>query len=342
MASIPTLHCNTSLFVAKHSGCPASRWQDAIAPLLVQQHSLTSMQNLTFVNIGANKGYNVAEFLQRYHHRGGRAAPSSEAWHTELMKAGTEQRLRVRYGCGLCNACRSRPPRARQHVAVNVHAVEMVKANARVLRRLFSAFSIPGTVHHLAMSNYSGVARYRAAPSIGLEHYELGKDVDKYRSERVRCATLDEFAALHLGWPRGTPPQLPNRQLPLIDLLSVDVEGQDALVLEGATELLGAKAVAVLEFEFIGRGFWRSDHQDQRLLRDVLRKLESFGYRCFWQGESGTLAPASGPYWCDAFQFRIRSNLVCSHLPEVLREFDALTQRTVERGHLKYSGAMTE
>ena len=323
LAHVPALHCNSSILVAKRSGCPSSRWQDAIAPLLVQQHSLAAIGNLTFVNIGANKGYNVAEFLQRYHHRGGRAAPSSEAWHMELMKAGTEQRLRVRYGCGMCNACHSRPPRAQQHVPVNVHAVEMVKANARVLRRLFSAFRVPGTVHHLAMSNYSGMARYRAAPSIGLEHYELGKDVDKYRSEHVRCATLDEFAMLHLGWARGAP-QLASRQLPLVDLLSVDVEGQDALVLEGATELLRAKAVAVLEFEFIGRGFWRPDHQDQRLLRDVLRKLESHGYHCFWQGESGTLAPASGPYWCDTFQFRIRSNLVCSHLPEALKQFNAL------------------
>ena len=279
-----------------------------IAPLLVAQQRAGT--NLTLVNVGANKGYNVAEFLQRYHHRHG---PSSEAWHQALMRAGERQRLRVRYGCGLCNACRARPPRARQHVQVAVHAVEMVRANAMALREIFAAFHVPGAVHHLAMSNYSGVASYRAAPAVGLEHYELGKDVAKARAEQVSCSTLDAFAARHLSAP------------PRVDLLSIDVEGQDALVLEGASDLLHAKAVAVLEFEFIGRGYWRSDKAgDQRLLKSVLSRLERYGYNCYWQGESGRLAPASGKYWCDAFQFRMRSNLVCSHLPDVLRTFDAL------------------
>jgi FkbM family methyltransferase len=312
----PAAHdCNASLLVAKRSGCPSSRWQDAIASLLVQ-HSLahaSSAQeaNLTFVNVGANKGYNVAEFLQRYHQR---AAPSSEAWHQALMRAGEHQRLRVRYGCGLCNACRARPPRARHHVRVDAHAIEMVRTNAVALRELFSVFRVPGTVHHLAMSNYSGVATYRAATAVGLEHFELGKDVLKTRADQVACLTLDAFASKHFGRPAH------------IDLLSVDVEGQDALVLEGAAELLRARRVAVLEFEFIGRGYWRADKGgEQRLLRHVLARLEGFGYRCYWQGESGRLAPASGPFWCDAFQFRLRSNLVCSHLREAIQTFQALS-----------------
>ena len=83
--------------------------------------------------------------------------------------------------------------------------------------------------------------------------------------------------------------------------------------------------MGVLEFEFIGRGFWRPDHVDQRRLQPVLASLEGFGYRCFWQGENARLARASGAYWCDEFQFRLRSNLVCSHLPEVLKVFDGLS-----------------
>lgn len=72
----------------------------------------------------------------------------------------------------------------------------------------------------------------------------------------------------------------------------------------------------------------RSDKgPDQRLLHPVLARLEGFGYRCYWQGESGRLAPASGPYWCDAFQFRVRSNLVCSHLSAAIQAFDGLSLR---------------
>lgn len=314
------LNCNASLAVAKRSGCPSSRWQDEISPLLVQ--ALPLRANLTFVNVGANKGYNVAEFLQRYH-RGGIGVPrNSETWHQELMRTGS-RRVRVRYGCGLCNACRSRPPRTGHHVPVSVHAIEMVKLNARALHQLFETFRVPGHVHHLAMSNYTGVATYRAAAAVGLEHYELGK-LGAYRSESVACLTLDEFASRHLA-AGGSGWQQPPRSPPRIDLLSVDVEGQDALVLEGARALLDARSVGVLEFEFIGRGFWRSDHAEQRRLADTLASLERRAYRCFWQGENGQLAPASGPYWCDAFQFRLRSNLVCSHLEPVLSVFKRLS-----------------
>jgi hypothetical protein len=111
-------------------------------------------------------------------------------------------------------------------------------------------------------------------------------------------------------------------------LLSVDTEGQDALVLEGARTLLASRRVTVLEFEFIGRGFWRLDHPEQRRRKHVLEALEGFGYRCFWQGEQhaagGRLAHANGRYWCDAFQFRARSNLVCSHMAQVLAVFEGL------------------
>ena len=195
----------------------------------------------------------------------------------------------------------------------------------------------PSQVHHLAMSNYSGVALYRAAPAIGLEHYELGKDVAKYRSERVQCLTLDAFAARHLAptqWPSTSwrlppaarrAPATASGALGRIDLLSVDVEGQDALVIEGALGLLRRKAIDVLEFEYIGRGFWRSDKgADQRQLSSTLATLQRHGYDCYWQGESGSLARASGQYWCDEFAFRLRSNLVCSHREDILRTLDGL------------------
>ena len=317
MLPVPTSHCNASLFVAKHSGCPSSRWQDAIAPLLGR--ALPAGVNLTFVNVGANKGYNVAEWLQRFHRRG--AGPrTSEAWHKELLRGNPKGRgaMRVRYGCGLCNPCKQPPPRAALHLPVDVHAIEMVDVNARALTRLFAAFDVPGRVWHLAMSNYTGTALYRAAAAVGLEHHELGKGANR----RVACTTLDAFAEARM--PTGQ----------VLDLVSIDTEGQDALVLEGARRLLAARRIRVLEFEFIARGFWRPDHPQQRRLAPVLASLEAAGYRCFWQGEertaSGRLAPASGPHWCDAFQFKQRSNLVCAHEEAVLRAFAALAPVEVE------------
>lgn len=76
----------------------------------------------------------------------------------------------------MCNACRNaRGPRVRHHEAIDVHAIEMVVLNAKALQRLFAEFHVPGTVHHLALSNYSGIATYGSATAVGLEHFELDK-----------------------------------------------------------------------------------------------------------------------------------------------------------------------
>ena len=92
------------------------------------------------------------------------------------------------------------------------------------------------------------------------------------------------------------------------------------MILEGARALLAAHKVDVLEFEYHSKGMW-SDFRppsDRRDLKAVLRWLHGAGYTCFWQGDSGALAQASGAAWCDAFEIRRHSNLVCSHLPTIV------------------------
>ena len=72
--------CDRALAVAKRSKCPSRHWKDAItAPLLLVARAGHPGVPLTYVNAGANKGFGVAEFLQRYHDDGGRA-PSNREW----------------------------------------------------------------------------------------------------------------------------------------------------------------------------------------------------------------------------------------------------------------------
>ena len=96
--------------------------------------------------------------------------------------------------------------------------------------------------------------------------------------------------------------------------LSVDAEGWDALIIEGAARLLRERRVDVLEFEYHAKGMWAAASRDRRNLKDVLASLSASGYTCFWQGDRGALAQASGARWCDDFEWRGHSNLVCSHL----------------------------
>ena len=57
---------------------------------------------------------------------------------------------------------------------------------------------------------------------------------------------------------------------------------------------------------------------ERRDLKSTLRALAQYGYTCFWQGDKGSLAAASGASWCDAFEFRAHSNLVCAHDAQIL------------------------
>ena len=112
-----------------------------------------------------------------------------------------------------------------------------------------------------------------------------------------------------------------------VDLLTIDTEGHDALVLEGAAETLAARRVKVLEFEYSGAGMWKNGGPKHRTLKATLERLHRLRYECFWAGKDGHVAPASGPFWCDAFEFHEWSNLLCAHAPRVLHVLYELARR---------------
>jgi hypothetical protein len=99
-----------------------------------------------------------------------------------------------------------------------------------------------------------------------------------------------------------------------VHLLSIDTEGFDALVLEGARSSLGGHngvRVDVVEFEFNPMAFWNPLNPERRLLRDAVAWLHGVGYSCFWQGNRGCLAPASGNCW------RKKFGLFGAHIPSL-------------------------
>ena len=106
-------HCTRALQVACKSKCPSSRWQDVIASQLVQSR-------MVFVNVGANKGYRVAEFLSRFWSGG--SVSSNKAWRQELIAVGGKKLHRP---CGICSDCMAPPPRSRHNTTVEVHALDV-------------------------------------------------------------------------------------------------------------------------------------------------------------------------------------------------------------------------
>ena len=318
-------NCTASLAVARRSDCPADNWLDAIHGLL------TNSSQMVYVNVGVNKGYNVADFLQRWPLEGAPTPPSSQAWYKKMLSL----ELDVQNPCGMCNDCkRQTPAHPRPVASLRILALDLLQANVDMVRRLFDAFGVPGKVVHAAASNELGTVYAPSVPTSSTRNdfYSPGKPGEE-RVQALPNAGLHRFTRFTRYNYTQRVPQLTvdallrQEAVHDVDLLTIDTEGHDALVLEGAAETLAARRVKVLEFEYSGAGMWKNGGPKHRTLKATLERLHRLRYECFWAGKDGHVAPASGPFWCDAFEFHEWSNLLCAHAPRVLHVLYELARR---------------
>ena len=332
--------------VVHKSGCPRQHWHTLIAPLLARDAG----EPLTLLLVGANKGYQLAEWASHY----SVSNITSREWHARIIDAGCLVQC-----CGVCNACRERKaaPALLQPASLRLHAFELQPATAATLRRAVAAAGLSATVHEVAVSNSSRDLYVHRRIRSGKES-ERPTTAPTPTSIRRAATTLDAFL---LGQAEG------RRRAHLV---SIDTEGFDGLVLRGAAEALRARRIDVIEFEPpFGRGrevlhlaaarpasalavHAEGSHARIIAARRYLQRwfaprgglgatlgwLGALGYACFWQGNGGALAEASGECWRDCFGraaterraantgARVAgrhfwANLVCSHRADVLRIF---------------------
>jgi FkbM family methyltransferase len=203
-----------------------------------------------------------------------------------------------------------------------------------MVRRLFTAFGVPGKVVHAAASNELGTVYAPSVPTSSNRNdfYSPGKPGEE-RVQALPNAGPQRFTRFTRYNYTQRVPQLTvdallrEEAVHDVDLLTIDTEGHDALVLEGATETLAAQRVQVIEFEYSSGGLWKKGEPNHRTLKATLARLHRARYECFWAGTNGHVAPASGRFWCDAFEFHEWSNLVCMHAPRLLRVMYELAHR---------------
>lgn len=308
--------------------CPSGQWKDAIAPLLVAE---ARSQPLTFINCGANKGYAIADFLQRFHAHGCArgSCPTLREWSSNVTAIKSNTML----GCGFCNDCRAAAPAAPYHVPVKVHAFEMLAGNSKLLSVLFERFGIPGTIHTTALSNFVGRLHRPVFARTGQENAMVSSSPGVGRSsltEPIPTTTVSAFAAEH--------------SLERVDWLLLDAEGWDGRIIEGASQLFQEKRISILEFEFNPSAMasamtGSANHSADAIatstaeLFRLLRMLRSYHYECLWQGPS--LAGARTPLKPDFLVDHARhlsscasiphvGNLVCSHSAPILKRLRRL------------------
>ena len=94
--------CQRATHVARRSQCPAAKWRDAVAALLAAGSAASGRGGPFLIEVGANKGYDLIEFLQRF--GGGDASataqlPTAWGWLSALRASGLDQPSE--HACGM-------------------------------------------------------------------------------------------------------------------------------------------------------------------------------------------------------------------------------------------------
>ena len=301
-----TSHCHADqLEISRHTNCPSDHWHNRAAPLLASD----TTSELTMLNVGANKGYNLVEWMQRY-----TDAPHSNAdWHKLMMRqADPPCALQC---CGVCIVCRRQRATQAARARLRLHAFELQPSNERLLRQLVSLSGAPAEVHGAAVSNVStGVVWTHDNAKPGYESVSAQKELRGRGKTAIarNVTTVDAFLAA--------------RSIGRAHFVSIDTEGWDAFVMLGMRRALERKAVDMFEFEYTRA--WKP-HLGEHALAAHLAWLDGLGYTCFWQGNSGALAQANGGCWRPDHHDRIShrwSNLVCTARADLVALFRSLRE----------------
>ena len=173
------LACDMSLALAQCSDCPSPLWMDMLTPSLANEH-------MTYLTIGANKGFGINDWLQRF--MAGWNTTTLSWFRAWLDVSGMPDNPG---SCGVCGQCTAPPPRVASRAAeVRVVAVEMMSATAAALNGMFGRFGVPGVVVHAAASNSAHAAAFEPENiEAGTEHRGIATT-----GKRINVTTVDALA----------------------------------------------------------------------------------------------------------------------------------------------------
>ena len=162
-----------AFFKAVKASTKWQTWTKCPAPTILQRiYEADPSRNKTFVNVGANKGYNAASWLALW----GSTAVNPQRWYQRIVKTHPEMNPDLGKGgcpechpCGACKDCQEKftalPGRAPPG-NMEMHFLEPSNNNFKLLTELESHFRPEFKevanmhVHHEASSNFNGFVEF--------------------------------------------------------------------------------------------------------------------------------------------------------------------------------------
>jgi FkbM family methyltransferase len=277
----------------EESCCPSSSFLNLL------YETAFRCSDVLILNVGANKGYVLAELLFIF-------APRAKIGPIQLghLIENYGVSLEDFSGCGVCNDCKHNPSSSSAaacsiHPRIILHAFEPLPANVHLLKMTIEP--LINSVENLSLTVHSkaiiGDANIKTVPfencGIGIEWCSI-KSAGGGNTINVEAASLDSWAAANLASDD------------VIDLLFVDAEGYDPDVLRGAHSLFSSGRVRVFQFEYHGINVWTTT-----TLESVISFLSELGYSCFLVGRAFNSVLLTGCFDPTSMEKKQWSNVLC-------------------------------
>ena len=166
----------SALSIAMNSGCPSSQWLDtAVGPVIVGARA----HSFVYINVGANKGFNIATMLHRF---GNSSIDAGSWWHAfNIYLKLTHQRTPRGVAMGACNGAQvgkhAERPIVLANMMVEAHALELLPSNSAWLQWATDHFGITDAVRvvNAGVSNVANVIEVQncIGRSVGWERASL-------------------------------------------------------------------------------------------------------------------------------------------------------------------------
>ena len=239
------------------------------------------------LDIGCNKGYTSAEFLDAL-------SPGTNINPHTLVSAirsvARDMNTKFDRDGGVCNE--SNRPLNRERNAksrTEVHCFEPSPATHSMLTKVRKKLVAHGAdekaswkIHNLGLHEVDGEMSWHSAcaTAVGDELCAIVPD-DTKDAVRVPVVTVDSFLKVNFASEETSPP--------LVHMLKIDAEGLDPAVLAGSTELLTRNLAVMVVFEFNPglsekdppHGMWGRGGNPRKKLLEVTAWLDDLGYDCY-------------------------------------------------------------
>lgn len=309
------------------SNCPAEKWLELFKDSDMQNGSKSGYN---IMNVGFNKGFNFATWLNVFVPG---AKVDAHSWYEALDLA-----TGLAGECGACFDCQT-PPVLSPHMSKpnpHIHMVgvdlnkAMISAVGGIIVHLNKTHDLsqvklelvhaaggfpstePGAVNSLKVpvcpggqetcripddpAKMSPNQQYEDVPLVSVDGLVHDLHFLKATHERERG---------HVGSSFTGSAHHKHHATDVIDILHIDTEGNDAEVIKSAEQLLKARKIRALVFEYHYFLPW-----GRTKLQDVSESLNQQGMECFMCGQD-RLWPITGMCWDPKYEFHEWSNVMC-------------------------------